>query len=176
MSLPPTRFPLLIVSIGNPITKSPTYHDAGHVLLKALKREPVPSNWTLFSSGSYMNVCGPGIKKQWDRFRKQHADGARMIVLQDELELGVGKMRVSKGANSHRGHNGIRSIKEAFRSVDDGLWERVQIGIGRPESRRPDDVADYVLSRIPREKVESMEELVDEVLRVCLEVADRDEA
>ena len=40
------------------------------------------------------------------------------------------------------GHNGLKSLNQALSSNE---FEKIKIGIGRPNSKNPDDVGDYVL-------------------------------
>src|ERR1700709_2247291 len=77
--------PLLIVSIGNPMKGSPTFHDAGHAALSILRNQTLPENWTLWSSSSFMNVSGTGVKRQFLNWPGRR-EGGRMVVLQDEIE------------------------------------------------------------------------------------------
>ena len=50
------------------------------------------------------------------------------------------------------GHNGVKSVIEALRG--DKGFKKLLIGIDRPVSRDPEDVAKYVLSRFRREELE----------------------
>jgi len=154
MTTNPTRLPLLIVSIGNPLIKaSPTRHDAGHVLLAALRQNQahLPSNWSFWSSSSYMNISGSGVKKTYKNW-PHRSSGGKLVVLQDELELELGALRVRSGWNSPKGHNGIKSIQSSL--PRDAEWERICIGIGRPVSRDVDSVSNYVLGKLSREERE----------------------
>ncbi|KAF4549385.1 Peptidyl-tRNA hydrolase-like protein 2 [Elsinoe fawcettii] len=94
--------------------------------------------------------------------------GRRLIILHDSLEDPIGRVRLQvKGQEvSARGHNGIKSLldtiaKSGRRGARDAAkgkggggaggaqagveFVRLNIGIGRPQSRDPDVVADYVL-------------------------------
>ena len=63
----------------------------------------------------------------------------RIIVVQDELDIPFGTIRLKAGGGDG-GHNGIRSIKKSMGSGD---FTRVRVGIDRPPGRQ--DPADYVL-------------------------------
>jgi len=65
----------------------------------------------------------------------------RLVVVHDELDLPVGRVKVKVGGGL-AGHNGLKSLKAHLR--DDGFM-RVRIGIGRPPGRMSG--ADYVLRR-----------------------------
>jgi PTH1 family peptidyl-tRNA hydrolase len=61
------------------------------------------------------------------------------VVVQDELDLPVGRVKVKVGGGT-AGHNGLRSIHAHLH--DDG-YLRVRIGIGKPPGRQHG--ADHVL-------------------------------
>lgn len=65
----------------------------------------------------------------------------RLVVVHDELDLPVGKVKVKQGGGT-AGHNGLRSIGSHLGSLD---FPRVRIGIGRPPGRM--DGAAFVLGR-----------------------------
>jgi PTH1 family peptidyl-tRNA hydrolase len=73
---------------------------------------------------------------------------ARLIVVHDDLDLPVGRLRVVAAAGAG-GHRGVASIQDCLGTTEFG---RVRIGIGRPEAG--EDAADRVLAKIvPEESV-----------------------
>jgi PTH1 family peptidyl-tRNA hydrolase len=94
-----------------------------------------------------------------------------LVILHDELEAPLGKVRVKRGgpeAASLRGHRGLISVMEQLKAKKlyppaqsrggggggaGGLSVvRIGVGIGRPDSREKGSVADYVLTEMnPRE-------------------------
>ncbi len=66
-----------------------------------------------------------------------------VIVLHDELDLKFADIRTRLGGGL-AGHNGLKSLKAAFGSPD---FQRVRIGIGRPDTTDPEIVSAYVLGR-----------------------------
>lgn len=66
----------------------------------------------------------------------------RVVVMHDELDLPVGKVRVKLGGNEN-GHNGLKSITEHIGTRD---YVRVRIGIGRPPAGVA--VPDWVLGPV----------------------------
>ncbi|KAG0646928.1 Peptidyl-tRNA hydrolase [Hyphodiscus hymeniophilus] len=159
----PTR--LLVCSIGNPAPLTNTLHSAGHLVLSTLastfsypafQKSRAHGNgllssspeFTLWQSSSFMNISGVGVVAAWKQFVKDNQrDGGDvgLVVVHDELELKVGDVRVKRGAASAKGHNGLKSINEKLRGAD---YTRIAVGIGRPESREPNAVADYVLRKM----------------------------
>jgi PTH1 family peptidyl-tRNA hydrolase len=81
-----------------------------------------------------MNISGPPIAEQAKR-----AD--HLFILHDSIDHKIGKISVVHGASA-RGHNGIKSIREAYNRP---FWS-VRLGIGRPSEG--EDLADYVLGKL----------------------------
>jgi peptidyl-tRNA hydrolase, PTH1 family len=116
-----------------------------------------------------MNVSGAGVKKTFNAWAGRR-EGGKMVVLQDELELAFGALKVRKGWASARGHNGVKSIQQNLSRETE--WWRIGVGVGRPESREPDDVANFVLSRMkPRER-EILDSKGEELVEVLKKVAE----
>ena len=76
-----------------------------------------------------MNDSGPVIRALLER--EGLADPSALIVVHDELDLPVGRLKVKAGGGT-AGHNGLRSIAEALGTAD---FLRVRIGVGKPPSR-----------------------------------------
>jgi PTH1 family peptidyl-tRNA hydrolase len=72
-----------------------------------------------------------------------------LIVVHDELEASLGQVRSRSWMSSARGHNGLKSIRASLKHTEYANpltnWQRIAIGIGRPEERDPGSVARYVL-------------------------------
>lgn len=64
----------------------------------------------------------------------------RIIVIYDDLDMEVGRVRIKKAGSGAGGHNGIKSITECIGSN----FDRIKIGIGRPQGV---SVVGWVLSR-----------------------------
>ena len=88
---------------------------------------------------TYMNRSGMAARALLDYMRIEVAE---TLVIHDELDLGVGVVRLKQGGGSG-GHNGL---KDLITQIGDGFW-RLRLGIGRPASA--DEVIDYVLRRAP---------------------------
>jgi PTH1 family peptidyl-tRNA hydrolase len=89
----------------------------------------------------------------------------RVLVLHDEIDLPFGEIRTRLGGGL-AGHNGLKSVRSALGSPD---FMRVRVGVGRPPTTDPDEVADYVLSRFcePPDEVHAvLERAADEAERV----------
>ncbi len=85
---------------------------------------------------TFMNLSGRAAAKIMGR---HGISPASVVVLHDELDLPLGRMKLKRGGGSN-GHRGIESIVEHTGSED---FLRLRLGIGRPQYSA--DVAKYVL-------------------------------
>jgi PTH1 family peptidyl-tRNA hydrolase len=79
---------------------------------------------------TYMNDSGLAVAPLVRRFGIE--DLERLVVVHDELDLPVGRLKVKVGGGL-AGHNGLKSIKAHLKSDD---FTRVRIGIGKPPGRQ----------------------------------------
>lgn len=183
ISIPNENRPfLMITSIGNPENQyQNTRHSVGHSILheyarrngfnvkKSISRFEFLSNENkdniiLYETQGYMNLSGKNLVQPWSKIlelKLKENFNPVLIVLHDELDLELGKVKVRKQNSSHRGHNGLKDIQKY---IGKG-YSAVQIGIGRnyqkegERNRNPNIVADYVLSKFkPEEK-----DIIDEI-------------
>jgi PTH1 family peptidyl-tRNA hydrolase len=108
-----------------------------------------------------MNVTGPPVARL---ARKLHLGPADLVIVFDDIDLPLGKVRV-RLQGSAGGHNGVRSLIAAFGT--DAL-RRVKIGVGRPGRPGEDRerVADHVLSAFTPDETEA-------IARACEEAAEQ---
>jgi len=91
----------------------------------------------------------------------------RVLVLHDETDLPFNEIRVRLGGGL-AGHNGLKSLKQELGSGD---FARVRVGVGRPPTTDPEQVAAYVLSRFaepPEEVAEVVERAADAAESIVL--------
>lgn len=88
---------------------------------------------------TFMNLSGESVA----RLVRRHgiADPERLVVIHDELDLPVGRVKLKRGGGL-AGHNGLRSITS---HVHTDAFVRVRIGVGKPPGRQHG--ADHVLRR-----------------------------
>ena len=86
----------------------------------------------------------------------------RLVVIHDEIDLPFGEIRTRLGGGL-AGHNGLKSLKRELGGAD---FQRIRVGVGRPDSTDPDIVAAYVLGRWRQ----SSSEVADLVSRAADEV------
>jgi PTH1 family peptidyl-tRNA hydrolase len=93
----------------------------------------------------------------------------RVVAIHDEIDLPFGDVRTRMGGGL-AGHNGLKSLKQHLGGAD---FQRVRVGVGRPDSTDPEVVASYVLSRFrePRDQVQALvERAADETERLVTQV------
>lgn len=88
---------------------------------------------------AYMNLSGPPLQKLSAYF---NIEPECMLVIHDDIDIESGKIKI-KAKGGHGGHNGVRSIIEAFGCGD---FPRIRIGIGRPDGEK--SVTGHVLGTI----------------------------
>ncbi len=100
---------------------------------------------------TFMNLSGRSAGLLMRRFRAAPAD---LLVIHDDLDLALGKIRIYSDGGSG-GHKGIESIVAAVGSRD---FLRVRVGIGRPQPET--DAVDYVLGDFSPSELAVVEETV----------------
>ena len=91
---------------------------------------------TVAKSKLYMNESGGPLKALADFYK---VPVERVIVVQDEIDLPFGAIRIKQGGGDN-GHNGLKDITKHFAGHD---YFRVRLGVGRPSG--PQAPADWVL-------------------------------
>ncbi len=166
-------FDWLIVGLGNPGDKyTRTRHNVGEEAVRLLAarhdstlkggRDDALIAETRFDDQrvvlafpiTYMNESGRAVGAMVRRYRIESAD--RLIVIQDELDLPPGDIRVKDGGGL-AGHNGLRSITQHLKTQD---YLRIRIGVGKPPSKEVGK--GHVLSRVPRRERELLDVTVAE--------------
>src|SRR5581483_583954 len=90
---------------------------------------------------TYMNNSGEAVGELVRWYKLQAED---VLVVYDDLDLAVGKLRLRAGG-SDGGHNGMDSI---IRHLHTNQFPRLRVGIGRPANHRMDTI-NYVLGVPP---------------------------
>ena len=105
----------------------------------------------LMKPQTYMNLSGEAVGRAR---RALGLDPEQFIVVYDDLDLAVGRVRVREGGSAG-GHHGVESIIEALGSK---AFPRVRIGIGRPASKGGN--VDYLLDAMTSEEAETLADSV----------------
>jgi PTH1 family peptidyl-tRNA hydrolase len=92
---------------------------------------------------AFMNRSGPPVQNLAHYFRIQCED---MVVIHDDIDLAYGRLKI-KEKGGHAGHNGIRSLMDAFGEDD---FVRLRIGVGRTGAGA--NVTGHVLGKFTAEQ------------------------
>ncbi len=159
----------VIVGLGNPgFEYAATRHNVGQkVVARAASQWSIPfhpNGLTQQGTGrvhghpvalalpvTFMNVSGEAVKEFVSAHDARKQD---LIVVHDDLDLPVGRLRVRPGGGTG-GHKGLRSIVMALGTEE---FARLKIGIGRPPS--DSDPADFVLAPFTRAELEDLQPIV----------------
>lgn len=106
------------------------------------------TNCLLAKPLTYMNLSGRAAA----RILGKHAlPATNMVVLHDELDLPLGRMKLKRGGGAN-GHRGIESLVEHTGTED---FLRLRLGTGRPQYSG--DVAKFVLEEFPPQDLPAVE-------------------
>lgn len=109
-------------------------------------------NVVLVKPRTYVNNSGRAVLYLLARF---HEPANSIVVIYDDLDLSLGRMRVRASGGSG-GHNGVKSIIESLKSAE---FARIRVGIGRPSEYK--DAVDHVLGTFTPHEVDTISEVLD---------------
>ena len=114
---------------------------------------------------TFMNLSGESVGLLAQKF-KIELDG--LLVVHDDLDLPLGRIRLRKGGGSG-GHKGIESIIACLGSRD---FPRLRMGIGRPTEAgfgsSEEDIISYVLSDFTPEEGREIVKIIPRVSEAIL--------
>jgi PTH1 family peptidyl-tRNA hydrolase len=109
-----------------------------------------------------MNRSGRAAAALCSRYEAEASD---FVVVCDDADLGLGRVRI-RGGGRAGGHNGLRSLIDAFGTEE---FARVKLGV-RGRGRDERELADYVLEPFEPDEGPRVEQLVDLGVRAVLGV------
>ena len=160
----------LVVGLGNPGREyEKTRHNAGFMAVDNIAEAfSIPLDKrkfnTVFGKGlvegvdvilakpmAFMNKSGPLVQNLAGYFKILYKD---MLVIHDDIDLEFGRIKIiEKGG--HGGHNGVRSLMDAFGVGD---FPRIRIGIGR--SGTGADVTGHVLGKYSTDESKVLDQII----------------
>ncbi len=168
----------LIVGLGNPGRKFiKTRHNLGFRILNNFRKRNKFSNWKekkrlkakisekkigkkkiiLAKSQAFMNDSGKSVKLLAKTY---HLTPDSLIVIHDDLDIPLGKMKISKGRRS-AGHKGVQSIIDELGTKD---FVRFRIGISPINKEQQTISSIFVLQKFTKEEEKILKEVVK---RIC---------
>lgn len=167
----------LIAGLGNPgETYSRTRHNIGFLVVEFVaKRAKTDFNKTRFDAAytrtilhgqdvflvkplSYMNRSGFPLWQFTAYFKIPVFD---MIVVHDDMDLPFGVIKIVQDRGSG-GHNGIRSIEDAFGTRN---FIRVRVGVGHPGTQTR--VTGHVLGSFSPEEQAGLDKVIQDAAQAC---------
>lgn len=173
----------IIVGLGNPGEEyDRTRHNAGRMAVEFFAKKNDASAWredakahatvtkgavgkNLFAAllpDTFMNKSGAAVVK----YVKSVKAAAKMIVVYDDLDLPLGKIKLSFDRGSG-GHKGVESIT---RGVKTKKFTRIRIGVSKAtpsgKIRKPeagDEVTDFILGRFRDTEMEELKKVFKKV-------------
>ena len=169
----------IVVGLGNPGAQyANTPHSVGFEAVDAIAAE-IGATWEakrqfscLMAKGSfagmpvmlvkpqtYMNLSGDSVAPV---VKYHNATAADLLVIQDDIDLPIGRMRVRKNG-SCGGHNGIRNIIERLGTQD---FTRLKLGVGKDKS----NVIAHVLGKFDPATRKVMDLVVVEAVKAAASI------
>jgi PTH1 family peptidyl-tRNA hydrolase len=161
---------ILIIGLGNP-GYDKTVHNVGSFILKnhlqniqVIKKSNYMINkyiphiyyydGDIAGNAYYMNESGIPIKKiiNFNNIKEEN-----IFVIYDDIRIDYGKYKIVKGNLTSYGHNGLKSI---INSIGNS-FTLIRIGVGPKPPLI--ELKDFVLSKIPSDKLLIIEKLINEI-------------
>lgn len=167
----------LIVGLGNPGRRyENTRHNIGFKIVDQLANKlMIPINKAKFESLyslshingeriillkplTFMNLSGQAVRAVVDFY---NIDNNNILVIYDDLDLPVGKIRLRKKGGAG-GHNGMKSIITHLGTEE---FKRIRVGIDRPQSGMA--VTDYVLAPFSKDQLIELDHVIPHCVSAC---------
>lgn len=169
----------LIVGLGNPGEKyEKTRHNAGFMLLNYLANEwdfpefSMEKNFKarvsekgtgnekiiLAKPETFMNLSGESVRAITDFYK---ISPENIIIAHDDLDLGIGKFKISKDSSS-AGHNGAESV---IRHLGTQNFKRIRMGVEKEKGRnsRNESGESFVLKDFTKEELDTLKSTLSEI-------------
>jgi len=168
---------ILIIGLGNPGEKyKNTRHNIGFRIIDEFQKK---NNFPDFRLGKkfnaeiseeifdgkknilakpqvFMNNSGQSVKKLSTSYKLQ---ATSIFVIHDDIDLPVGKIRISKGSGS-AGHKGVESIIKELKTKD---FARVRIGI-QPINNKVKNIETFVLQKFSKDEEKILKEVIEKTV------------
>src|SRR3990167_1226722 len=160
----------LVVGLGNPGKEyENTRHNAGRILVglveKKLEKESGKLKIKFILPDTFMNNSGKAVAP----LIKSKKDLKDLVVIYDDIDLPLGKMKISFN-RSAGGHNGLNSVIKALKS-EEFLRIRIGISLATPSGkiRKPKGekaVLNFILGEFKKPELEILKKLSKKVAEI----------
>ena len=173
----------MIVGLGNPgKTYSRTRHNTGFLVLDlvleelklTLDKERCKALYCIYNHKgekiifvkpqTFMNLSGEAVRGLMDYYDVNVSD---LIVIHDDLDLPVGKLRLRKSGSSG-GQKGMGNIIDNLGTSE---IKRIRVGIGNDKTV---ETVDYVLSRFHRDELKEFKDSINRAKDAVIYSLDHD--
>ena len=118
----------LVVGLGNPGKEyENTRHNTGRIMVGMVEKKLSNNKVKFLTPDNFMNNSGKAVAP----FIKNKKDLKDLVVIYDDIDLPLGKMKISFNRSSG-GHNGLGSVIKALKSEE---FLRIRIGISPATSK-----------------------------------------
>jgi peptidyl-tRNA hydrolase, PTH1 family len=153
----------LVVGLGNPGEEyENTRHNAGRILVELIEKKLEDNKIKFITPDTFMNNSGKAVAP----LIKSKKDLANLVVIYDDLDLPLGKIKISFN-RSAGGHNGLKSIIKMLKSEE---FVRIRIGtapttpsgkIKKPVGEKA--VLNFLLGEFKKSELETIKKLSKKV-------------
>lgn len=175
-------FMKLLVGLGNPGEEyEKTRHNAGRIVVdlveKKLEKENSKLKIKYLTPDTFMNNSGKEVVK----YVKSKKDLSELVVVYDDIDLPLGKIKISFNRSSG-GHNGLASIIKHVKSEE---FLRIRIGIcpttptGKMKKPKGEDaILKFLLGEFKKPELEEIKKLSKKVTEAveCIYTESKDKA
>lgn len=149
----------LVVGLGNPGTEyENTRHNAGRIIVNLIEKKWDGVKVKFITPDTFMNHSGKEVVK----YVKSKKDLKDLVVIYDDIDLPLGKIKISFNRSSG-GHNGLESV---IKSVKSREFVRIRVGIApatpsgkikKPTGEK--DVLKFLLGEFKKSELETIKKL-----------------
>lgn len=168
----------LVVGLGNPGKEyENTRHNTGRIMVGLIEKKLEDKKIKFITPDNFMNNSGKAVAF----LVKSKKDLKDLVVIYDDIDLPLGKMKISFNRSSG-GHNGLGSVIKSLKSEE---FLRIRVGISPATSkgvvRKPKGektVLKFLLGEYKKSELETLKKLSKKVAEAikCVFVESKEKA
>jgi PTH1 family peptidyl-tRNA hydrolase len=153
----------LVVGLGNPGEEyENTRHNTGRILVNLIEKKLEDNKLKFLTPDTFMNNSGKAVAP----LVKSKKDLENLVVIYDDIDLPLGKIKISFNRSSG-GHNGLNSVIKSLKSQE---FLRIRIGISpvtpggklkKPSGEKA--VLNFLLGEFKKPELETIKKLSKKV-------------